>query len=303
MSATERLDLDDPHRFAFDATVQDAWRREAGAVLVLDRSAFYPEGGGQLADRGVLHAGDREVEVHDVQNDGGRVLHYVSALVPPGTSISGRLDRARRLEHMALHTGQHMLSRAFVDVARAETRSARLGAQAATLDLDRPSLADRLLQAAEDRVNEVVDDDRPVRTRTVTPEEAATLKLRRTPKVLGPVRIVEVEGFDQTPCGGTHCTRTAQVGPVKILDVHKHRGGLRVTFAAGRRTRRVLSAESASLRDLAARFSCAPTDVPGAVAKLERELRVTRESLGVARKGWATARASPWTFPSSFSAS
>ncbi|MEO0323461.1 MAG: alanine--tRNA ligase-related protein [Myxococcota bacterium] len=288
---TERLELDAPHLLAFEAVVRRAESTDEGAVLVLDRSAFYPEGGGQLADQGVLYAGDAEVRVLDVQRHGDSVLHHTDAALAPGTRVRGHIDRPRRLEHMALHTGQHLLSRAFLDIARATTRSARLGSHAATLDLERKRIPDRLLRSIEERVNEVVDDDRPIHVRTVAQEAAPGLGLRRSPKVDGPVRIVEVEGFDRTPCGGTHCTRTAQVGPVKILEVHAHRGGLRVTFAAGRRARRVLFEESDALRGLAARFSCAPEDVPGGVAKLEGKLRESRESLRVAREGWAAALA------------
>ncbi|MEM1417494.1 MAG: DHHA1 domain-containing protein, partial [Myxococcota bacterium] len=97
--------------------------------------------------------------------------------------------------------------------------------------------------------------------------------------------------FDVTPCGGTHCTRTAQVGPIRLLDAQKHRGGLRVTFTCGRRTRRVLYGEANALRELARRFSCAPTDVPDAVRKLDRQLKDVRDALGSARAGWAEALA------------
>ncbi|MEM1413613.1 MAG: alanine--tRNA ligase-related protein, partial [Myxococcota bacterium] len=186
---TERLELQDPRLFTFEARVRDARGGPESAELVLDRSAFYPEGGGQLADQGVLYAQDREIRVLDVQREGPVVVHRTDGLIAPGTAVAGKVDRARRLEHMALHTGQHMLSRAFLDVARAETTSARLGEAAATLDLDRPRIAERLLHEVEDLVNDVVDDDRPVRASYPTPEALEGLRLRRSPKVREGIRV------------------------------------------------------------------------------------------------------------------
>jgi alanyl-tRNA synthetase len=192
---------------------------------------------------------------------------------------------------MALHTGQHMLSRALADVARAGTVSSRLGESGCTIDVDRDALDERRVAEAEDLVNAVVDDDAPVRAFFPTEAELAALPLRRPPKVTEHIRIVQIGDFDFTPCGGTHCARTAQVGLVRVNGLERYKGKARVTFSAGPRARRELWDETAVLRDLGRAFTCGPRDVPGGVEKLRRELSGAREALGHARGRLADAAA------------
>ena len=279
---TERLYHQDPLLLTFEGRVAAHATWNGAASLVLDRSAFSPEAGGQMADRGEL--GGRRVV--DVQVDDDGVVHHVlegGALPEIGSAVTGVVDRERRRVHMALHTGQHMLSRALADVAAADTVSSRLGESGCTLDLDRDAVEERLLAGAEHLVNSLVDDDVPVRAFFPGEEELAALPLRRAPKVSGPVRVVVIGDFDVTPCGGTHCTRTAQVGLVRITGVERYKGKARITFSAGRRARGELWREAAVLRDLGRAFTCGPLDVPAGVDKLRRELAEAREALGHAR--------------------
>src|SRR5262249_3425100 len=160
----------------------------------------------------------------------------------------GTIDRARRRVHMALHTGQHTLSRALVDVARADTVSSRLGETACTIDVDQAQVAERDLARAEDLVNSIIDADAPVRAFLPEPGELAALPLRRPPKVETDIRIVAVGEFDYSPCGGTHCLRTAQVGFVSVTGVERYKGKIRITFAAGRRARAELAGHASVLQ-------------------------------------------------------
>lgn len=285
---TRKLYWDDPHADEFDGRVLAHADHEGRASVVLEATLFYPEAGGQLADQGQLDGRP----VIDVQVDGvGRIHHLLEGEPPPvGALVKGRIDRVRRHEHMALHTGQHMLSRALLDGGKAATVSSRLGESGATIDLDRELSASALAEI-EARVNAIVDEHRPVRQLHPSASELAAMDLRRAPKVDGAIRVIEVEGFDQTPCGGTHCTDTAQVGWVRITDATRHRGGQRVTFTAGPRTRRVLGAQADALRSLAARFTCGVADVAAAIDKIERELSEARESLGATRAAFAKAQA------------
>jgi alanyl-tRNA synthetase len=184
---------------------------------------------------------------------------------------------------MSQHTGQHMLSRALLDVAGAETVSSRLGATASTIDLRGDRLTDADLARAEDLVNDAVLDDRPVHALFPTADELAKLPLRRDPKVDREVRVIQVEGFDFSPCGGTHCTRTGQVGPVRITGVERHKGGWRVTFLAGRRAILDHRAKDGVLAELARSFTCGPLDVGVAVAKLRADLKARADQLAAAR--------------------
>jgi alanyl-tRNA synthetase len=285
MTATERLYFSDPflHRFTGRVLAQGTWN--GAPSVVLDRTAFYPEAGGQMADRGVLGG----LAVRDVQVDDAGVVHHLlelpegSGLPEVGAELSGEIDRLRRRVHMALHTGQHMLSRALVDVAKAHTVSSRLGETLCTLDVDLDALDERRVAEAEDLVNSLIEDDVAIRAFFPTPEELAALPLRRAPKVTDNIRVIQIGEFDVSPCGGTHCTRSAQVGLVRVLGVERYKGKGRVLFSAGRRARSELWEEAGTLRSLGRTFSCGPRDVPASVDKLRRDLTDVREALGAAR--------------------
>ncbi len=290
MPPTARLYYNDPLLLDFTATVVAHGAFAGAPSVLLDRSAFYPESGGQMADRGCLGG----VAVADVQVDDDGLVHHLlegAALLDVGASVAGGIDRARRRVHMALHTGQHMLSRALTDIAFAATVSSRLGETTCTIDVDRETLDERLVAQAEALVNAVVDDDAPIRAFFPTPDELAALPLRRAPKVTSNIRVIAIGDLDVSPCGGTHCTRTAQVGLLRITGIERYKGKARVTFSAGPRARRELWDEAAVLRDLGKAFTCGPRDVPTAVEKLRRELGDAREALGHARSRLADAAA------------
>jgi alanyl-tRNA synthetase len=285
MTATERLYYSDPflHRFTGRVVAHGTWN--GATSVVLDRTAFYPEAGGQMADRGLLGG----LAVKDVQVDDAGLVHHVlqlaegTGLPDVGAELAGEIDRARRRVHMALHTGQHMLSRALVDVANANTVSSRLGETLCTIDVDLDVLEERKVAEAEALVNAVIDDDVEIRSFFPSPEELAALPLRRAPKVTDNIRVVQIGEFDVSPCGGTHCTGSAQVGLVRVLGVERYKGKGRVLFSAGPRARSELWAETGTLRTLGRAFTCGPNDVPASVEKLRRELTEAREALGVTR--------------------
>jgi alanyl-tRNA synthetase len=276
MTATERLYYADSWLTSFTARVVARATWAGRPSVVLDCSAFYPESGGQLGDQGTLGA----ARVVDVQvDDAGIVHHIVEGDAPAvGDEVRGDIDRARRRVHMALHTGQHMLSRALLDVAGAETMSSRLGASACTVDIARKA-PEREIAAAVDLVHAVVDDDVEVRAWFPEPGELASIELRRDPKVENEIRVVRIGDFDASPCGGTHCTRTGQVGAVHVTGVESYKGMLRVWFDAGPRARGEIAAHSHALREIGRSFSCAPEDVAGAIEKLRRDLYETRGAL------------------------
>jgi alanyl-tRNA synthetase len=282
---TEKLYWSEPFATTFEAT---AWPGELAGrrSIVLDRTMFYPESGGQLADTGTLDVAGLTLRVQDVQiDDAGTIHHLVEDPAEPlgdPAPVRGTIDPSRRRDHMAQHTAQHALSRALVEVARAETVSARLGATSCTIDVD-GALDDPAIARAEDLVNAVVTDDVAVRQLFPTPEELARMPLRRAPKVDHDVRVIEIEGFDLSPCGGTHCTRTGQIGAVRIVDIERYKGGWRVTFHAGRRALDDARRKQAVLADLARELTCGLLDVGQAVGKLRRELKARHDALSVTR--------------------
>jgi len=281
MTATARLYYDDSLLLAFGARVVGHATWQGRPSVVLDRTAFYPESGGQMGDRGSLEGRP----VLDVQVDDAEIVHHLldGPLPEVGSEVKGEIDLVRRRLYMALHTGQHMLSRALCDRAEADTISSRLGENVCTIDVDRAELDELAVARAEELVNAVIDDDLGIRAFFPDPGELAALPLRRKPKVESNIRVVAIGDFDVSPCGGTHCLRTAQVGFVKVTGLERYKGKMRVSFNAGRRAREELSRQSDLLCALGREFTCGPSEVPAAINKLRRELAESRQSLGEAR--------------------
>ncbi len=287
---TRRLYHDDSYVRRFDATnVAHVTHRDRPA-LVLDQTAFYPEAGGQLGDRGRLGA----LDVRDTQElDDGSILHLVehaadTELPAVGSAISGELDWARRRQHMAQHTAQHLLSGTLLDRARAPTASARLGESTLTIDVSRDRIPDAELVAAEDLANDLIDDDLAIRAWFPASDELASMKLRRDPKVSADIRVVAIGDFDFSPCGGTHCARTSQLGTIRVIGSERYKGMTRVTFTAGRRARYELFTHDQVLRSLATQFSCGPVEVPAAIDKLRRDAEASAAEITALRSRLAT---------------
>ena len=264
---TRRLFHDDATLRTFDAEVIAHATVGERPAVVLDRTAFYPEAGGQLGDRGRL--GDLVI-VDTQELDDGRIAHVFANGEAPviGASVRGEIEWARRRQHMAQHTAQHLLSGTLLDRAQAPTQSARLGESALTIDVARDRVPDAELAAAEDLANDLVDDDLAIRAWFPEPDELAALKLRRDPKVAADIRVVAIGDFDFSPCGGTHCARTSQLGAIRIVGAERYKGMTRVTFTAGKRGRTEMFARDQVLRGLATQFSCGPGEVPLAIDKL-----------------------------------
>ncbi len=267
---TRRLYHDDAYLRRFESEVIAHTTYSDRPALVLAETAFYPEAGGQLGDHGTI-AG---VAVTDTQElDDGTIVHVMTGELPAvGTRVTGELDWARRRQHMAQHTAQHLLSGTLLERAQAPTASARLGESALTIDAARDRIPDAELAAAEDLANDLIDDDLPIRAWFPSADELASLKLRRDPKVSADIRVVAIGEFDFSPCGGTHCARTSQLGSIRITGTERYKGMTRVTFTAGRRARAELFTRDQVLRGLATQFSCGPAEVPAAIEKLRRDV-------------------------------
>ncbi len=275
----ERLYFHDSYLTEFEAAVIERTRLEGAPAVVLDRTAFYPEGGGQPADRGTLDG----VPVVNVQVIDGRVFHVLAGELR-ADRVRGAVDWARRWDHMQQHTGQHILSQACIAVAEAETVAFHLGEEASTIDLNRTGLSEATLSAVEQAANRVVWENRPVRARFVTSEELSALPLRRPPQVHKPVRIVEIEGFDWSACGGTHVRATGEVGLIKITRVERRGGETRVTFLCGGRALADYARKHALVQRLVSRLTCAEHEIERAVERLEVEEQAARRALRAAEE-------------------
>ena len=287
---TRRLYHDDAYLRRFNAEVVALTAHKGKPAVVLDRTAFYPEAGGQLGDRGTL-GGATVVDTQET--DDGAIVHILDAaggeLPAVGSRVTGELDWLRRRQHMAQHTAQHLLSGALLDRAQAPTASARLGESTLTIDVARDRVPEAELAAAEDLANDLVDDDLEIRAWFPSADELARLTLRRDPKVTADVRVIAIGQFDLSPCGGTHCARTSQLGSVRITGAERYKGMTRVTFTAARRGRAELFARDHVLRGLASQFSCGPAEVPAAIDKLKRDVETSETEVARLRSRLASA--------------
>ena len=263
---TERLYPSDPTLLEFDAAVVARREHEGRPAVVLDRTAFYAESGGQPWDTGTL----AEARVLAVIEDGGDVVHVLDRPVA-ADRVRGRVDAERRRDHVQQHHGQHLLSKAFVEKARAETIAFHLGSEVTTIDLDRPVTADQA-RAAERRANEVVWEARPVRVVTLPAAEARAQGLRPPDGVEGDVRVVEAEGYDRQPCGGTHPRTTAEVGVVVITALEKYKVGTRVSFVCGHRALAAVAHGQGILDGLVATLSAPPDELVATAQKAKADL-------------------------------
>ena len=270
---TQRLYFADTHLLEFDARVVEVAAHEGRAAVVLDRTAFYPTGGGQPNDTGTLD-GVPVVDVVEVEE--GRILHVLDGALAEGAGVTGRVDAARRLDHVQQHTGQHVLSQAFVKLFGAETRAFRMGAETAEIDVDFDGAGEAEVAAAEALANEVVFRDLAVRAHTVDREGAAALPLRKESGREGLLRVVEIDGFDWSPCGGTHVRRTGEIGLVAVRGVERAKRLLRVEFVCGGRALADYRRANRTAVDVARLFSTGRDEGPEAVRRLMEEAKQLR---------------------------
>jgi alanyl-tRNA synthetase len=285
-SETKRLYFEDAYRREFEASVVERRIHEEKPAVVLDQTCFYPESGGQPADRGTLDG----VVVVDVQEFDDKLIHVLDREIA-AARVRGVIDWERRFDHMQQHTGQHILSQCFVERLGGETKSFHLGAEFSTLEIGVRAASDEELASVEDRANELVAENREVRTYFVPEDKIETVPLRRPPKKSGVIRVVEVSGFDFSACGGTHCRRTGEVGLIKIIKAEKIRNNLRFEFLCGGRARRDYSWKNRVLADLASKLSVLYKDLPPAVEKLAAEAKDMRKKLRRLREAMAVYEA------------
>jgi alanyl-tRNA synthetase len=273
---THRLYYRDAALIEFTATVTDVTAVGEHVVVSLDRTAFYPTSGGQPHDLGDID-GSTVVEVLDSPRG---VEHVVRGPAPRvGQVVKGKIDQVRRTDHTQQHSGQHVLSQAFERILAAQTVSFHLGSDACTIDVDRSDLDRSTCLAAENMANQIVLDDRLVSIHFASGEGLSQFALRKPSDRAGEIRIVDIENFDQTPCGGTHVARTGQIGPIKIRRWERRGPTTRIEFLCGWRSLRDYSARHLAIRDIAERLSAADHDVRELVFRSLDELTRAKDDL------------------------
>jgi alanyl-tRNA synthetase len=276
---TERLYYTDPYARSFEGTVDSVIERDGRTVVFLDRTAFYPTSGGQPFDTGTL-GGARVVEVVDEED--GRIAHVIEHPAPgalaPDVRVAGVVDWKRRFDHMQQHTGQHVLSAAFDRLFGARTVSFHLGGELSTIDLARETKPDEIA-AAEAEANRIVWEDRPVSIRFATKEEAAALPLRKESLREGTLRLIDIEQWDLSACGGTHVARTGAIGVIAVAAWERFKAGQRITFVCGGRALTRFGSMRDTLAASVRLLSVLPHELPATIERLQNDAKDQKRSL------------------------
>jgi len=297
---TERLYHHDSFLHYFDAKVVDTFESPR-PVLILERTAFYPTSGGQVFDTGWIDVGETKLRVAEVAElEDGRVVHYLDAsqhalpkgALQHGARVYGHVDATRRRDHMQQHSGQHVLSAAFVRLYKMPTVSFHMGEDYCSIDLDTPNLTKEQVESAERLANDIAIENREVQIRFVTREEAEKLGLRKIPPAeRDQLRLIDIREFDLTACGGTHVNRTGQIGAILLRKMEKVRQGWRVEFVAGQRAVATARRDFTTLTEVAGLFSAHIYDVPQQARKALDEIRSLRKQWEQAQEELASSQA------------
>lgn len=288
---TERLYYQDAYIREFDAQILARRVVNGRPAVVLDRTVFYPTGGGQPNDLGVVSTpADGPVRVLEVLAEDGDIWHVLDGDLQ-GEGVHGTIDWDRRFDHMQQHTGQHVLSQAFFGTCDAETVAFHLGERYSTIDVNRIDLDPTSVLCAESAANAIVDAALPVTATFVTPTELAQLPLRKPPKVTENIRVVQVMGFDWSACGGTHVANTSQIGLIKVIGTERRGPDLRVTFLCGRRARADYGRLKALAQGLVERFTAAEDEILALLDRRAAEFDALHKDLVDLERQWSVSTA------------
>lgn len=271
---TVKLFWEDAYLCSFAGRVVSRCEHQGHPAVMLDQTCFYATSGGQPHDVGTLN----EIPVTEVIEQGDDVLHVLARPLD-SDDVQGEIDWPRRFDHMQQHTGQHILSQAFIQTANAETVSFHLGAEAATIDVAVDALTAEQIDEVERRANAIVMSVQPVSVTLHPPGSIQALALRKQPEVEGEVRVVQIGDFDRCACGGTHVRNTGEIGPIHISRWDSQRGNTRVEFLCGWRALRDYAARDALLRTLARDLSVGWSELPERYARIQEQEREARRQV------------------------
>jgi alanyl-tRNA synthetase len=269
---TKRLYFENPYQIEFEARVVErlSWREKP--AVVLDQTCFYPESGGQPSDRGTLNG----IEVLGVLEEDSKILHLLEDDISAG-EVKGKIDWQTRFDFMQQHAGQHILSQSFHELYQAETLSFHLGEVTSTVEIDLRKVAEEEVERVETRANDIVFQDREIKSYFIPEEKISSIPLRKSPKKKGLIRVVEVSDFDYSACGGTHPSKTGEVGLIKILKWEKIRNNVKFEFVCGQRASKDYAWKNRDLRELSNMFTVSEREVLTSVEKLQSDLKSQRK--------------------------
>ena len=265
---TLKLFHEDAYKIEFEANVIEKTQQDQKFFLVLDQTCFYPESGGQPSDKGTLNG----LSVIHVEEQEGKILHVLEKDISE-KKVFGKIDWEKRFDHMQQHAGQHILSQSLFELFQAKTLSFHLGEQSSTIEFNLREISDKESERVEDRANTIVFQDRDVKSYIVSEMDIEKVPLRKPSQKKGPIRVIEVSDFDYSACGGTHPSKTGEIGLIKILKWDRIRNNVRCEFVCGRRALFDYSLKNSIMRQITARFTVSEKEIPAALEKLLAELK------------------------------
>ena len=269
---TKRLYFDNPYQVEFEANVVKSLSYEGNPAVVLDKTCFYPEGGGQPADKGTL---DGIPVIHVFEKD-DQIIHVLEKDAF-SDAVKGEIDWNARFDHMQQHAGQHILSQCFVQLFDAATRSFHLGEETSTLEVDMRNINEEKAERAERLANDLVFQNKEIKTHFYRDEDIANIQLRRPSKKTGDIRVVEVSDFDHTACGGTHPRSTGEIGTIKILRWERIRENVRLEFICGIRALQDYARKHRDLRTLSNSLTVDDKEVVVSFEKIKSDLKIQKK--------------------------
>lgn len=271
---TEKLYYSDGHLSRFTARVTSCEKEDGVWAVKLDRSAFFPGGGGQEADEGVLS----DMKLLGLREEGEDIVHLTPAPLEPGALVEGRIDWPLRFSRMQGHSGEHILSGTVHRLFGYDNVGFHMGEEAITIDFS-GELSREDLSRAELEANRAIWRDVPVRTLLPTPGELAAMDYRSKKELTGQVRIVEIEGVDLCACCAPHVSHSGEVGLLKIIDSMRHRGGTRLTLLCGEAALLDYEALHENNAAVSAALSAKRLETGGAIARVMAEQEERRAEL------------------------
>ena len=275
---SKRLYYQNAYNIRFEATIVERVRDEGQTAVVLDQTYFYPTSGGQPFDIGTIN--NIPVTNVSIREKDEAILHWLDTRELWDDKINGHINWTRRFDHMQQHTGQHILSQSFIQVAQAETVGFHLSDNSLTIDLHTAQLSPTQVEEAEYLANQIIWQNRPIHIRSVSLEEAKKLSLRKLPPVRqGKLRLIEIEKFDLTACGGTHVSHTGEVGMIKVVKLERQNNQLRVEFACGKRALQDYRLKNGIVNQLTSELTTGIEDVVPSVLRAKEENKENRRQL------------------------
>jgi len=284
---TDHLYYQNARLSEFNAHIISRRETDHGPAVLLDQTAFYPTSGGQPHDTGNIN----NIPVLDVwEEEDGEVWHLLKEQTDID-EVAGKIDWERRFDHMQQHTGQHLLSASFLQKMEANTIGFHLGSKESTVDLDIPSLTWEQAFEIESKINQKIWENIPVNVHIVDQQDIGAIPLRKPPQVSGKIRVIWIDGYDASACGGTHVSSSGEIGMVKITRIDRYKGGIRVAFLCGKRALRDYQHSLRSIQQVSADLSVHPAELGEALGRMQQELKDSRKQLKIARDKLVVIRA------------